>query len=94
MALLPDPPRERTLEGAFLELAILLQKIETNEAYNPDKKNQVNVIIDSDTKLASITARLPVDFYINVRGEQVYKARQYTLVDQLIPLEEFTIPQQ
>lgn len=92
MALLPNPPREQALEGAFLELAILLQKIETNEAYNPDKKNQVNIIIDSDTKLASITARLPVDFYINQRGEQVYKARQYTLVDQVIPPEEFTIP--
>lgn len=92
MAILPGSPKERTIEGILLEVATVLQRVESNELYNPDKKNLINVIIDSDTKIATITARLPIDFFINGQGQQVYKAREYTYPNQVIPPEEFMTP--
>lgn len=89
MALIPGSLKERTMEGLLLEIAMIIQKIEANELFNPDKKNLVNVIIDSDTKIASITARLPIDYFTGMRGEQIYKARQYMHVDQVVPAQEF-----
>lgn len=62
MASIPQPLQSNTLEGLFLEVALLLQKYELNEATNPQKLNLINITVDTDSKKATIAMALPIDF--------------------------------
>lgn len=50
-----------TLEGLFLEIALLLQEGELNNTKNVQNLNLVNVTINSDAQQAMIEATLPID---------------------------------
>lgn len=71
MSAIFQPLQSNTLEGLFLEIALLLQKYELDESKNPNKQNLVNVSVDTDAKKASITARLPIDFSTTQNGGYV-----------------------
>ena len=50
-----------TLEGLFLEIALMLQEKELDSNKNPQDLNLVNVTINSDDQQANIEATLPID---------------------------------
>lgn len=68
MAQIPQPIKSNTLEGLFLELALLLQRYEQNEVLNPQKLNLINVTIDTDTKKATIAMAMNIDFDRGLNG--------------------------
>lgn len=78
MALLPTQSlQSETVEGAVLEMAMLLQKAEESTRLNIDKKNLANVTIDSDNKIATITIRLP----LNIKwagAASIIEGKEYT----------------
>lgn len=75
--------KANTIEGLILEAAILAQFLEANPEANPDKKNYINVTVNTDTKTAAITANLPIGFGRNEVGQMIVNATQY-----LVALEE------
>jgi len=62
-----------TLEGAFLEIAMKLQALES--AATPPKNN-VRIVIDADDKAATIRGEMPVNFATGEAGLTV-SARPY-----------------
>ena len=78
MALLPaDGIKSTSIEGAVFETAMLLQKAEGSMRLNPDNKNFANVAIDTDTKIATITVRMPLAIQYTDKGS-VISGKQYT----------------
>lgn len=71
MAQVPQPLQSNTLEGLFLEIALLLQKYELDDTKNPQKQNLINVTVDTDTKKATIAMSLPIDFNTTQNGGYV-----------------------
>lgn len=71
MAQIPQPLQSNTLEGLFLEVALLIQKKELDEATNPQKLNLINITVDTDAKKATIAMSLPIDFDTTQNGGYV-----------------------
>lgn len=71
MAQIPQPLQSNTLEGLFLEIALLIQKFELTDARNPNKFNLININIDTDAKKATIAMSLPIDFNPTQNGGYV-----------------------
>lgn len=71
MAQIPQPLHSNTLEGLFLEVALLIQKYELNEAKNPQKLNLINITVDTDAKKATIACALPINFDAGLNGGYV-----------------------
>lgn len=69
--------KNNTVEGLLLEAAMMCQALEANPLANPDKKNYVNVVINTDTKVAAITANLPIGYGQNSVGQILINATQY-----------------
>jgi len=57
-----------TLEGAFIEIAVKLQKLESQ--LTPPKDN-VRIVIDADDKTATIRGSMPVTLNTGATGLQV-----------------------
>lgn len=74
MAALP-PLTSTTLEGAFLELAFLLQSAEVNiNNKGIAAANFINITSDSDTESVNVTATMPIFFGSSGRGGSVAAA--------------------
>lgn len=74
MAALPQL-QSTTLEGAFLELAFLLQSGEINLSNKGvAAANFINITSDSDTESVSISATIPIFFGSSGRGGSVAAA--------------------
>lgn len=71
MAQIPQPLKSNTLEGLFLEVALLIQNYEMNDEKNPYKLNLINITIDTDAKKATIAMSLPIDFNTTQNGGYV-----------------------
>ena len=71
MASIPQPLQSNTLEGLFLEVALLIQKFELTTSKNPQEKNFIQVTVDTDTKVATIAMALPIDFNTTQNGGYV-----------------------
>lgn len=71
MAQIPQPLQSNTLEGLFLEVALLLQKYENTDAKNPNKLNLINITVDTDQKKATIAMSLSIDFNTTQNGGYV-----------------------
>ena len=63
-----------TLEGGFLELATLLQKAEVADSAAP---NNIQLNINTDTGVASITASIPVSLDTDASGNTSLTAVEY-----------------
>lgn len=72
--------KSSTAEGALLESAIYVQTLEADTSSNPNKKNFVNVTINTDAKIATISGSLPIEFSQNAAGQIIVQAVTY-LVD-------------
>lgn len=84
----------QTAEGLFFELATILQRLESTEAWNPDKKNLVNIQINTDTGVAQISANMIVENKVGVAGNSIFLAKPYLKNDsypapQPVPPEFF-----
>lgn len=66
-----------TVENALFEAASYVQGLERSPDHNPQNKNYVNVTIDTDTAIATITARLPIFFNVNARGGLTVSISEY-----------------
>ena len=81
MAALP-PVQSNTLEGAFLEMAFLLQSGEVNLSNKGiAASNFINITSDSDNLSVSINATMPIYFGACGKGESIaaaeYMASEY-----------------
>ncbi len=70
MAAIPQT-QSTTLEGLFLEVALLIQKKELDDTKNAQKLNLINITIDTDSKKATIAMSLSIDFAITQNGGYV-----------------------
>ena len=77
-----------SVEGLLLEIATILQRLETLTAWNPDKKNLVNVQINADAGTAQITATIPIESKVTPSGNIVFIAQQY-LKATAVPSSDF-----
>ena len=57
-----------TAEGVLFEAAMYCQTLEDNPLANPSKINNVSLTVNTDTKIASITATIPLQFVQNAQG--------------------------
>lgn len=67
----------RTAEGGLLEAAMFVQALEGNDFTNPTKQNKVNVSINTDALVATITASIPIKIQRNSLGETNITAWEY-----------------
>lgn len=90
----PGQLRSRTAEGLFFELATILQKLESTEEYNSDKKNLVNIQINTDTGVAQITANIIVENRVSTQGNSTFIAKPYlkhsSRPDEPVPTEFYS----
>lgn len=56
------------MEGAFFELALLLQVHEKYHQLNPGEYNFINVTVDTDQKRAVVAATIPINFATTGNG--------------------------
>lgn len=82
MAALP-PIQSTNLEGAFLELAFLLQSGEVNKANQGiDNSNFLNIIADTNQETVTVTAAIPIYFGACGNGGSV-AAAEYTASEHI-----------
>lgn len=65
-----------TAEGVFLEAAMVLQSLESYELTNPNKKNNINIQINTDALTATISAIIPIQIGWN-GGKTEIEAYEY-----------------
>lgn len=88
MALLPRPPKSDTVEGAFLEIALLMQRAEASTRLNPEKKANMTMNIDLQAGVATIAIRLPIYAFESREGVGI-RGKEYTEHLEMLP-REFT----
>lgn len=69
-----NPLTSTTLEGAFLEVATLLNK---EEVSNLDSPNNIQLQVNTDNGVVSITANIPVSFGTTSSGELQVTSTEY-----------------
>lgn len=69
--------KSTTYENALLEAAMLMQGIERNTSRNPEGKNNVNIVFNTDAGTATINATLPIEQTVDANGAVSLKASEY-----------------
>jgi hypothetical protein len=78
-ALVANSIKSTTVEGAFFELAAMLQTLETDKAKNAENLNYVSFTISGDGSSVSISANLPIEMAIDTSGKFTAQAKPYLL---------------
>lgn len=79
-ALAPNTVKSTTIENGLLEIAQRLQVAEQafSAPEGQTQPNRVNVTVNSDTRLATITATLPLDIGVDgTTGQLTIEAAEY-----------------